>query len=144
MCCCKKKCSLKNSWKNLKDWYRNTPINPIFLSIRDETLNKKFMDGQRDLDYAKMKFVWYVSLILTVFTYIKDRKNPDAWASRAFLTEFFLGCTIAIAISRWKRAYVDFVIVQVITTRILIFFFIVQRIKDRAAGFAKDDIKNQF
>ena len=144
MCCCKTKCSLKNCWKNLKDWYRNKPINPIFLSIRDETLNKKFMDGQRNLDYVKLKFCWYVLLIGVVNMYVKDRKNQDAWASRVLLSEIFLSVTIALIISRWKRAYMDFVIVQLITTRILTFFFIVHKIRDRAAGFAKDDIKNLF
>ena len=56
--------------------------------------------------------------------YAKGWKDPEAWATRAMTTEITLSVAFVVLVSRWKRAYMDFALPQVLVTRFILMMYI--------------------
>ena len=106
---CKKcACQPKRTWERVKEWYKG-PVNPIFLTIQDPTLQKDFVEQSRLITRNRLKYlaiminIYFIGYILTN---IKDLKSKLWYIVMA--SEIVLSIDILYLITRWKLAYIDF------------------------------------
>ena len=72
-----------------------------------------------------MKVTWVILLIYVCQIYVRDREKEQAWSSRIIVTESLISTTVAILLCRLlSNAYADFVMCQIVITRILSTFYV--------------------
>ena len=67
-----------------------------------------------------MKVTCVIILVYACHIYFNDREKEQAWSSRIIITELFISLSVAILLSMVvSKAYADFVMCQILITRIV-------------------------
>lgn len=126
-------CNLRQRYSK---WWTNKSFNPVTLKIRDKRLETQFMEELRERANDRSKALAVIIHLLFLIILVQELTDGgDHFWSLFMFSEIVVSVDVALLISWWKPAYIDFIVIQVQVTRAIATFFVFRMMQNETLGF---------